>query len=132
MEKKGFIEKIKEFFKKLKEDNKGFGAAMKRINSSGFCGNVNRGIKNGDFWEGSYVNIEDGKGVIFGSNQEDYFFTGADIASFEVDTLAKPTVSKGNQQMAAIRVIITFTDGKRAQADLIAEKISTFKMTLGL
>ena len=128
----GFVDKIKEFFKRLKEENAGFGEAMKRINASGFCGNVNRGIKNGDFWEGSYLSVEAGKCVIYGSNQSDYFFEGSDVESFEQASTAKIMISKGNQQLPAIRFIITFKDGKRAQADILELKISEVKLTLGL
>lgn len=128
----GFLDKIKETFKKLKEENAGFGAAMKRINSAGFCGNVNRGIKNGDFWEGSYLSIEGGKCVIYGSNQADYFFEAADVESFEQTSTARIMVSKGNQQLPATRYLITFKDGKRAQADIFELKISEIKLTLGL
>lgn len=128
----GFVDKIKEFFKKLKEENAGFGAAMKRINSSGFCGNINRGIKNGDFWEGSYISIEGGHGVIYGSNQPDYTFTGSDITSFEIVPGAKCTVSQGQNTIPCNRFIITFKDGKRAQADIIPAKLSELKLTLNL
>ena len=52
----GFFDKIKETAKQLKEENRNFKSSMKRINDrKAFCGNVNRGIKKGDFWEGSYV-----------------------------------------------------------------------------
>ncbi len=128
----GFLDKIKDAIKQIKEENKGFGAAMKRINSSGFCGNVNRGIKNSDFWEGSYLSIENGKCVIYGSNQEDYFFDATDIESFEQISTSKTMISKGNQQFASFRFLITFKDGKRAQADIIELKISEIKLTLGL
>ena len=128
----GFFDKIKNTIKQIKEENKGFGAAMKRINAAGFCGNVNRGIKNGDFWEGSYLSVENGKCVIYGSNQEDYFFDGTDVESFEQASTAKIMISKGNQQLSALRFIITFKDGKRAQADIIELKISEVQLTLGL
>ena len=128
----GFFDKIKEKLSKIKEENKGFGTAMKRINSSGFCGNVNRGIKNGDFWEGSYLSVENGKCVIYGSNQEDYFFDGADVESFEQASTAKIMIAKGNQQLPALRFVITFKNGKRAQADIFELKIAEVKLTLGI
>lgn len=128
----GFFDKIKATINQIKEENKGFGAAMKRINASGFCGNVNRGIKNGDFWEGSYLSIENGKCVIYGSNQEDFFFEAADVESFEQVSTTKLMISKGNQQLPSFRFLITFKDGKRAQADIIELKIAEIKLTLGL
>lgn len=126
----GFLDKVKEFFKKLKEENAGFATAMKRINSAGFCGNVNRGIKNGDFWEGSYISIENGNAVIYGSNQEDYVFGAEDVASFELVEGVKCTVSKGDQTIPANRFIITFKDGKRAQADIIPGMLLNLQTTL--
>ena len=126
----GFGDKIKEFFKKLKEENAGFATTMKRINSTGYCGNVNRGVKNGDFWEGSYVSIEGGHGVIYGSNQPDYEFTGSDIKSFEV--VGTASVSVGDKTLAGNSCIITFADGKTAKADIITEKIAQFKITFNI
>ncbi|MBQ9162257.1 MAG: hypothetical protein IJX74_03170 [Clostridia bacterium] len=123
---------IKEFFKRLKEDNAGFAQAMKRINAPGFCGNVNRGIKNGDFWEGSYLSLEGVGGVIYGSSQPDYFFTGDDVESFEPVEGAKCTVSKGNEQIPAVRCLITFNDGKRAQVDFLPAKLTEFQLNLKL
>ena len=126
------FDKVKEFAKKFKEENAGVAKAMKRINSSGFCGNINRGVNDGDFWNGSYISIEDGKGVIYGSNQEDYFFSGNDIESFELVADTRCTVSQGNNSIPANRFIITFKDGKRAQADIIAGKLTNFKSALNL
>ncbi len=122
----GFGEKIKGFFKKLKEENKGFGATMKRINNAqDFCGNVNRRVKNGDFWNGSYLSIEAGHGVIYGSNQADYCFTAADVASFSVG--GKATASLGNQTLPATTCILTFKDGLTAEADILNTKLELCK-----
>ena len=123
---------LKDFFKKLKEDNKNFGETMKRINASGFCGNVNRGIKAGDFWEGSYISMIGGNGVIYGSSQYDYVFTGSDIDKFEVVVGANATVAQGKEKKPAVRFMITFKDGKVAQADLLADKVNEFEKELGL
>lgn len=126
-----FTDKIKDFFAKIKEENKGFGATMMRINAPGFYGNVNRNVKNGVFWEGSYISIEDSYGVIYGSNQSDYVFTGDDIASFDfVDV--KCSVSKGNESLPAVRYLISFKDGKTAQADILLKSVESFKAKLGL
>lgn len=123
---------LKDFFKKLKEENKNFGETMKRINSSGFCGNVNRGIKAGDFWEGAYISIIGGKGVIYGSSQDDYVFDGTDIEKFEIVVGANATVAKGNDKKPALRYTITFKDGKVAQADLLVDKVTEFEKTFDL
>lgn len=125
------IEKLKESLKKFKEDNSGFSLAMKRINSTGFCGNVNRGIKNGDFWNGSYVSIEDGHAVIYGSHQPDYTFTADDIADFEPVIARNVSVSVGNQTKPAERFKVTFHDGKVAQLDLPLEKVTYFRSSIG-
>lgn len=125
--------KIGDFFKKLKEENRNLGTTTARINNTGsFYGNVNRGIKNGDFWQGSYVSIENGSGVIYGSAQDDYVFTAADIASFELIAGARATVSVGNQQLPASSCMITFKDGKTAKLDIVSGKLAAFTATFGV
>lgn len=128
----GIFDKVKEVVGKIKEENQGFASTMKRINSSGFCGNVNRGIKNGDFWDGSYLSIEGDHGVIYGSNQADYTFGAGDIISFDCVDNLKVTASVGNQDHPARRFNIVFKDGKKAQADILLDKIDSVKSTLGL
>ena len=128
----GFFDKIKEGFNKFKEENKGFLTAMKRINAKGFCGNVNRNVSNGDFWNGSYLSIEDGKGVIYGSNQSDYFFSGSDVASFEITDEKKIMITKGQDTLPAYKCQINFKDGKRAYADILISMIEPFKTTLNI
>ena len=123
----GFLDKVKDFIKKFKEENAGFGKAMMRINAPGFCGNVNRGVNGGDFWNGSYISIENNKCVIYGSNQEDYFFSAEDVKTFEIESNKEITVSKGNEKFSGRRYIITFNDGKRAQADIIDNMIDNVK-----
>ncbi len=126
----GFFDKIKEGINKIKEENKGFGAAMKRINAPGYCGNFNRAIKDGDFWMGSYISIEGGKGVIYGSNQEDYFFGGDDVEAF---TLIGPTtVRSGDKNLPALRFSISFKDGKKGEFDIFTDKLDMFKQALNL
>ncbi len=122
---------LKDFFKKLKEDNKNFGETMKRMNSTGFCGNVNRGIKGGDFWEGSYVNVSGAQAVIYGSSQDDYVFTAADIEGFDHVAGADVSVTIGNDKKPALRYMITFKDGKVAQADIVVAKVDEFTKVLG-
>lgn len=126
----GIIDKIKDFFVKFKEENAGFAQAMKRINAPGYCGNVNRGVKNGAFWEGSYLNLEGAGAVIYGSNQPDYIITKGNVVSIETVEGCKCTISRGNQQIPGIRCIVSFTDGKRAQVDFLPDKLIEFKMNL--
>jgi len=122
---------LKDFFKKLKEENRNLGTTTKRINGSGYCGEVNRGVKAGDFWEGSYVSIEGDHGVIYGSNQDDYTFTGSDIASFELGSGSR-LISRGNEKKASVKYIVTFADGKKAQMEIFLDKIDQFKLSFGL
>lgn len=134
----GFMDKIKATISKFKEDNKNFGSTMKRMNNKpAFYGNVNRGVKDGDFWEGSYLNIENGKGLIYGSSQDDYFFDS--IASFEVCGEGRPIPTTRNVNGQSVRVnqptlscILSFEDGKKAKADILSEKLATFKMTFNI
>ena len=128
----GFLDKIKEFFKKFKEENKGFATTLKRINSPRYCGNINRGVRNGDFWEGSYVSLENGKGVIYGSNQPDYYFSGEDVQSFDVDENKKCEVSVGDKKLVGIRCTIIFKDGKSAQADILVAMLGKFRTALNI
>lgn len=118
---------FKEKFEKFKEGASAFTKTTSRFNSSSFCGNVNRGIKNADFWEGSYVNIENGHGIIYGVSQEDYIFTTNDIKTIEIVRDFTTNVSKGNETYTALRYIFAFNDGKAAQIDLIVDKLDTFK-----
>lgn len=128
----GFFDKIKETAKQLKEENRNFKSSMKRINDrKAFCGNVNRGIKKGDFWEGSYVNIENGKGVIYGSNQDDYTFDSNDIKESTFSGNGA-TVTLGNETMPSLRFIVEFNDGKKAQMDIIVDKVDFFKASFGM
>ena len=130
MAEKSFIEKIKEFFKKLKEENAGLVQTTKRINASGLCGTVNRGCKNGDFWEGSYVSIEGGHAVIYGSNQADYVFGAEDIESCTVGSAT--TASVGDKQHPAVQHTLVVKDGRTAYIDLINTAAANFKSTLKL
>lgn len=130
----GFMDKIKEKANKakeaaklLKEENRNFGTTMKRINNNlTFYGNVNRGIGEGDFWEGSYVSIEREKGVIYGSSQDDYVFGSNDIAETEFVGVGED-VAMGNLKVSSLRLNVTFKDGKKAQMDIITEKYDAFK-----
>lgn len=128
----GFFDKIKEKAKELKEENRNFGSSMKRINNrAAFYGNVNRGIKTGDFWEGSYVNIENGKGVIYGSSQDDYVFGPDDVKGSSFSGQGT-VVAVGNERKPSLRFVIEFKDGKKAQMDIIVDKVDLFKASFGL
>jgi len=132
-EKKGFVDKIKDFFAKLKEENKGFGAAMARMNNAKeFCGEVNRGVKNGDFWEGSYLNLSgDNAAVIYGSSQEDYVITKSNIVSFkQLTTPARKSV--GGKEHLSAKYELVFTDGKIARVDFIEAQWTIFIKNLDI
>ena len=128
----GFFDKIKEAAGKIKENNRNFGSTMSRINNtSNFYGCVNRGIKGGDFFEGSYISIENGKAVIYGSAQDDYVFSGADVKEFDLigDGLDVPV---GDSKHMSLRYAVVFNDGKKAQLDIIVLKVEAFKATIGI
>jgi len=124
----GFMDKLKQ----LKNENRNLVKTTKRMNSVGaFYGNVNRGVKDGDFWDGSYVNLEDGGMVIYGSNQDDYLFGKGDVVSCE-PIGAGPTIPVRDQKLPSQRFLLTFKDGKKAQADIISNKLGAFQKALGL
>lgn len=123
---------FKEFLVKLKDGAAKTAKTTGRYNSPSFCGNVNRGVKNSDFWEGSYVNVENKRGLIYGSNQEDYTFTAEDIVCFELQEKYKAEIGKGGNYYPAKRYLITFKDGKQAQFDLLDDKIDSFKKIFNL
>ncbi|MBQ9736657.1 MAG: hypothetical protein IJV96_07735 [Clostridia bacterium] len=142
-EKKGFIQKIKDFFKKLKEENRNLGTTMKRYNDAKhFCGNVNRGIKDGDFWNGSYISLEGGGCVIYGSAQDDYVFGAADVVSFEyVGTCditvpatprEKETTGSSTVNKAGANYTVAFKDGKVAHVTFIIDQLDAVKLALNV
>lgn len=129
----GFLDKVKGVVNKIKEENQGFLTTTKRINdSTNFCGNVNCGVSNGDFWEGSYISIEDDHAVIYGSNQVDYTFKGEDVESFTIASPIPTVVSVGDKEIEAVSYLITFKDGKKAKADICAGKVADLKMKLNI
>lgn len=128
----GFLNKIKETASMLKEENKHFGSTMVRMNKQeNFYGVINREIKGGDFSQLSYVNIENGKGVIYGSAQDDYVFDVGAVTSFE-EVGDGADIPVGNMKKPSLRFDMVFADGKKAQADIIQEKVGIFKGTLGI
>ena len=59
-----------------------------------------------------FLNIENGKGVIYGSNQDDYTFVSNDIKESTFSGNGA-TVTLGNETMPSLRFIVEFNDGKR-------------------
>lgn len=120
------------FLDKVKEQNKGFGAAMKRMNNGTVYGQVNQGIKDGDFPSTANIGIENGKGLIFGSGVEDYVFTGSDIASFEPSGAPQVVTKDRGQDTCTLSYLIKFKNGKKAVVDIFAGKLAEFKLRLDL
>ena len=121
------------FLSKLKEQNRNFGSTMRRMNNRmELYGNVNRGIKGGDFWEGSYINIENGRGVIYGSNQDDYTFGPGDIKNSTFSGQEGSLVALGSERHRSLRFVLEFKDGKTAQMDIIVGKVDLFRASFGL
>ena len=128
----GFFDKIKDAAKQMKEENKHMGTTMRRINDRiSLYGNVNRGIKDGDFWQGSYVSIEGSNAVIYGSAQDDYIITRGRVTGFTL--LGNGTnVTVGNDSMPSLRFLMKLADGKEAQVDIIYNKVDAFKNAIGV
>lgn len=101
----GFFDKVKEKAQQIKEENKNFMATTARINNlSTLYGRVNapdsiivKMDPNDDFAKGSYISIENGKGVIYSTSRDDYFFTGSDIKSMTF-TGETPDISIGSDR----------------------------------
>jgi hypothetical protein len=135
----GFFDKVKEKAQQIKEENKNFMATTARINNlSTLYGRVNapdsiivKMDPNDDFAKGSYISIENGKGVIYSASRDDYFFTGSDIKSMTF-TGETPDISIGSDRHKGLRFMIEFNDGKSAKVDIISTKVDLFKATFGL
>lgn len=137
----GFFDKIKGVFNRLKEDNKYLARTTARINSSNLYGWVNYKVgklnPNDDFRGGSYVNIENGKGLIYSTGSEDYIFEAGDIVSFqhigEGQFLNGGKDKFGNQiKLTTWRYATEFKDGKKTNMDIDIRKLDTFKSVFGL
>lgn len=128
----GFLDKIKGIFAKIKEDNKYFALTTARLNNKAeYYGWANYSVKDGDFRIGSYINIEKGKGVIYSTGDEGYFFTAEDIASFSFVGDGQP-VNQDKIKVPTLRFATTFKDGKKANIDIICTKVDAFKAVFGL
>lgn len=132
----GFLDKVKEKAKQLKDENRNMGTTMKRINNPGtLFGMINpmsafvERNENVHFSKGSYVSIENEKGVIYGAAQDDYIFSGSDVTLFECHGDGKD-IKVGKDTKHTKRYAIAFKDHKVAVADIIADKLDTFKSTL--
>lgn len=123
---------FKDFLGKMKDSAASFAQTTARYNASGFCGNIDHGIKGADFAPGAFVNIQDGQGLIYGNNLEDYIFTAEDIVSFELRAGGPVKIRKGNDEFAVLNFMITFRDGKKAHADILVSKLDQFKLTFKL
>ena len=132
----GFFDKIKDFFKRLKEENKYFARTTARINSINLYGYVNyrtgKVDPNDDFRILSYVNVEDGMGIIYNTGDEDYNFVPGDIVTFKHIGDGHPL--NGNKDAAGNtikiptwRFHVEFKDGKKTNMDININKLDAFK-----
>ena len=133
----GFFDKIKDAFKRIKEDNKYMARTTARINSDNLYGWVNyktgKMDPNDDFRAGSYVNVEDGKGIIYNSGDEDYVFVPGDITSFKHIGDGQP-LNGGTDKVTGQRIRLQtwrfeteFKDGKKTNMDINLKKLDAFK-----
>jgi len=136
-----FFDKIKEFFKRLKEDNKYMARTTARINGPHLYGWVNyktgKMDPNDDFRAGSYVNVEDGTGIIYSSGTEDYNFVAGDIVEFKCIGDGQPLnggkSSNGNMiKLPTLRFAVEFKYGKKTNLDINCKKIDAFKSVFQL
>lgn len=132
----GFFDKIKDFFKRLKEDNKYMARTTKRINGPNLYGYVNYRTgkidPNEDFRILSYVNVEDGTGIIYNTGDEDYNFVPGDIVTFKHIGDGHPLNggkdAAGNQiKLTTWRFQVEFKDGKKTTMDINLKKLDAFK-----
>jgi len=138
----GFLDKIKDVFKRIKEDNKYMARTTARINSGNLYGWVNyktgKMDPNDDFRAGSYVNIEDGKGIIYNSGDEDYVFAPGDIVSFKHIGDGQPLNGGKDKdsgqpiRLKTWRFAAEFKDGKKTNMDIDLKKLDTFKSVFQL
>ena len=128
----GFFDKVKGAVDKIKEDNKYFAKTTARINNgAAYYGTVNHTVKDGDFRQGSYVNVEDGHGVIYNTGDEDYTFTADDFVSFSFQGQGK-TVKQGDRELHTMSFIAEFKDGKKAHMNIFFDKVDNFKVLFNL
>ena len=134
----GFMDKmkaaadtVKDKAAQIKEENKNLGATTKRINNrAAYLGNVNRDVKDGDFWEGSYINTDGAGFVIYSSKDDDYLLNGDDITGIEFAGNGK-AIAVGDQQVKSTRYMVTLKDGKKFQADIRMDMDAEFHRFAG-
>jgi hypothetical protein len=137
----GFLDKIKGVFNRIKEDNKYLARTTARINNATeHYGWVNYKVgklnPEDDFRGCSYINAQDGKGLIYNSGDEDYIFEKGDIVSFELigdghtNTRSGPNNTK--IEHLTLRFAVEFKDGKKTNIDIICTKVDTFKAIFNL
>lgn len=127
----GLFDKVTKTITQLAEDNKYFARTTARINGTHLVGVVNYEVKDGDFRHMSYLNVEDGQGIIYNTTCEDYIFTAEDIAGFEFVGDGKP-VRQHSDYRESLRYTVKFKDGKKATMDIIAAKVGIFKKRFNL
>lgn len=132
----GFLDKIKGVFNRIKEDNKYLARTTARINNTTeHYGWVNYKVgklnPEDDFRGGSYISVENGKGVIYSTGTEDYVFAGEDVAEFKFIGDGQP-VSRGETKVPTLRFATVFKDGKKTNIDIICTKVDTFKAIFNL
>ena len=132
----GFLDKIKGVFNRIKEDNKYLARTTARINNATeHYGWVNYKVgklnPEDDFRGGSYISVENGKGVIYSTGTEDYIFAGEDVAEFKFIGDGQP-VSRGEIKVPTLRFATVFKDGKKTNIDIICTKVDTFKAIFNL
>lgn len=133
----GFFDKIKDALKRIKEDNKYIARTTARINSNNLYGYVNyktgKMDPNDDFRALSYVNVENGKGIIYNTGDEDYVFEPGDIVSFKHIGEGQPlnggknTVTGQRIELPSWRFAAEFKDGKKTNIDINLKKLDAFK-----
>ena len=132
----GFFDKIKETFKRIKEENKYFARTTARINSANMYGHVNyrtgKVDPNEDFRNLSYINVENGKGLIYNTGDEDYIFEPGDIVAFKHIGEGHPINGGKDANGNAVkhptwRFETEFKDGKKTKIDIDIRKIDNFK-----
>ena len=131
-----FFDKIKDTFNRIKEENKYMARTTARINSNNMYGHVNyrpgKVDPSEDFRNLSYVNVENGIGIIYNTGDEDYNFAPGDIVAFTLIGDGQP-IFRGNDsagkpiEILTLRFNTEFKDGKKTTMDIDVNKIDTFK-----
>ncbi len=135
----GFLDKVKEKAQQFKEDNKNFLSTTKRINdTASFYGRVNvpatsvfKIDPDEDFCKGSYLSIENGKGVIYCTAKDDYVFSAEDIVSFKLIGIGT-VIQTGNKKEDSLKFDIAFADGKKTTVHIIEKKVELFEKIMNL